>query len=109
MPQRQRASALQHKCQLLFFGTNLRFFGQTQRQAAAICAFMSTRHLVLPRPAAVLAEKPKSNCCMEASLEAKAKGERLLRNRYANDTRTLQLNKFSDRTCFDRPFSDGGA
>src|SRR5262249_6105968 len=32
-----------------------------------------------------------------------------LRNRYANDTRTLQLNKFSDRTCFDRPFSDGGA
>src|SRR5262249_34502090 len=32
-----------------------------------------------------------------------------LRNRYANDTRTLQLNKFSDRTCFDRPFPDGGA
>jgi hypothetical protein len=26
-----------------------------------------------------------------------------LRNRYANDTRTLRLNKFSDRTCFDRP------
>src|SRR5262249_40733178 len=29
-----RASALQHMCQLPFFWTKLRFFGQTQRQAA---------------------------------------------------------------------------